>query len=312
MADWGRIRLVWEGWDGSRWEISDPQERLVNGVPVIESGVFIPREGVRGMNMPPIQRYKSESAMVAGSRYRGSRTQEREVFWPVMISTDVSSSVMREREDAWWKTMHPAKPGRWWVYAPDGTYRSLSLRFDGDGDGAFDSDPLYFGRAVYGITLVAEQPYWEGPDVTRRWGLVTTAGMFAGPGIINISAGQALDNATIPNPGDVAAWPVWTIVGGFTSATVGVDGKLIEVPFALTADRKLVIDTRPDRLTAYEYAATDADLSGSYIDRTDDIGAAVFGAVPDGTAVPLTITVNGADTNAYATATLTPLYFRAW
>lgn len=320
-SGWGRLTLVWEGWDGSSWEISDPTQRTVvdyiAGVPqpprtIIESGVFVPRGGVRGMNMPEIQRYTSESPMVAGARWRGYRVQEREVFWPLLIASDESSEVFKLRERAFFKTMRPDKMGTWNVIQPDGEMRSLRLRFKDDSSATHEDDPIYFGRAVYGITLVAEQPFWEGPTITRRWGLGSTLGFFAGPGVINISAGQGLDDATIPNPGDVDGWLVWTIAGSFTSATVGVNGKLIEVPFALTNDRKLVVDTRPDRLTAYEYAVTDTDLTGAYVDRTDDLGDVVFGSVPFGDEVPLTVVVNGAGATAYATGDLIPLHYRAW
>lgn len=313
MAGWGRTRLTWTGWDGSVWEISNPEPQFVSGNPVITSGVFVPREGLRGLSMPPIQVYTNESAMVAGSRYRGNRTEAREVFWPLLIVADDSSETFEARERAFFKTLRPGKTGRWTVETPSGTRRSLTLRFKDDGDATHDSDPHFFGRAAYGITFTAEQPYWEGQVVSRRWGITSTSAFLGQSArVLTISPGQSLDNATIDNPGDVPGWMVWTIAGAMNSATVGVDGKLIEVPFSLAADRKLVIDTRPDRLTAYEYAKTDTALTGAFIDRTDDLGDTVFGAVPDGASVPLTLDIDTADTATYATGDLTPLHYRAW
>ena len=78
------------------------------------------------------------------------------------------------------------------------------------------------------------------------------------------------------------------------------------------ADRKLVIDTRPDHLTAYEYALTDTNLTGAYIDRTDDLGVADFGFIPPGESVDLSLNVVNPGVATRVVADLDPLYFRAW
>lgn len=302
-SQWGRSAMTWTGWDGSVWTLTDPA-----------SGLFVAKEGVRGLAMPPVQRYTSEPPAIAGSRYRGSRVQERECFWPIILFSDEGSVEWAERDRAFWKTMHPEKIGTWAFIQPDGTTRYLDCRFSDDGEHAFEHDPHFFGWSPYGVTLVAEQPFWRGQRIQRVYGespeipfFTSTAGE-----IVRISPGSTITGGEINNPGDVDGQMVWTLKGSFDTAVVGITGATIEVPYAQTADRQLVIDTRPDHLTAYEYALTDTNLTGAYIDRTDDLGVADFGFIPPGESVDLSLNVVNPGVATRVVADLDPLYFRAW
>jgi hypothetical protein len=292
--------MIWIGWDGSEWEITDPS-----------GGVFVPNEGVRGLSMPPVQRYTDESPVIAGSRNRGSRVAERDCFWPLLVVSDGGSSEWSARDAAFWKTMDPTKTGTWIFERPDGSRRYLDCRFSDDGGVTFERDPHHFGTAVYGITLIAEQPYWRGPRVIRIYGQADSSPFF-GPETVTISPGSTISDGVINNPGDVPAYPIWTISGSFDTATVGIIDQPIEVPYAQASDRKLVIDTRPDRLTAYEYDVADDDLSGAFIDRTEDLGLAEFGSIPPGDEVALALNLEGPGINSFVKVELDPLHYRAW
>ena len=285
----GVTAMTWVGWDGTLWD-------LLRGT----EGVVLLEKGVRGLAMPPIGRHTQESPALAGSRHTGWRAVEREVFWPVYVWSEDSSREWFDRDAAWWATMHPDQVGEWAVTTSRSGTRRLRLRYVDDSEHSFDHDPARVGEAIYGVRLVAEQPFWEGETALSSWSLSEQASFFPGPPFW-IGSAYTLATATIRNPGDVPAWPVWTVHGPFTSARVGTAGATITVPFGLQDGASLTIDTRPAVMRA-------VDSSG--VDRTRELGAAAFAPVPPGVRVPLDLDLGGE--GGRITAQLAPLYLRAW
>ena len=296
-SPWGELEVGWTGWDGSTWVLSSP-----------DSPVWLTPGGTRGLNMPPVDRFTSSSPAVAGARWRGYRVGERSVFWPLFVYGD-STAEWRDVDRAWWATMRPDAPGTWTVGQPDGTRRYLTCRYDGDNDHVFTRDPFGVGWVLYGIDLVAEDPFWRGELVRRTFTAAASAPFYGGTGGTGyappyvISPNTSTATATMPNDGDEPAWPRWTVNGPFTTATVGVAGQSIGIPFSLPAGKWLAIDSRPDRLTA-------VDSDG--VDRVDDLGAVSFGAIPPGAEVPVSITVPGSTSATTVEVEIEPLYYRAW
>lgn len=279
--------MLWTGYDGVSWDITAGHGGLC----------MLP--GVRGLTMPAITHYKSRTGAVPGARWRGSSTNEREVFWPIQVYHDTGSAEWIARDRAFWNTLQPHRTGTWTVILPDGERRSLTLRFRDDGTQAFNMDPAKCGWTNYGITLDAEQPYWEGAAQSKTWkGNGTTGNFFPGPPF-TITSGGAPATAKMTNPGDVETYPVWTLVGPLTSATMGVNGHSITVPFAVPSGQTLVIDTNPNKLTAV--------MNG--VDKISFLGAADFAPLPVGVDVPVSLTMSGTGT---CEMSITPLYYRAW
>lgn len=280
---------------GSSWEIAHPQV----------SGIYL-RSGTRGLNMPPLTRRTSSSPGLHGSRWRGWIAEEREVFWPLSIVNQAGSAQWLEHDRAFWATLRPDVVGTWTVVQPGGEYRSLSCRYADDGNQSFDIDPMLTGWAQYGVTLAAEQPFWAGPTITRSWG--TRDGepnVYPNPGddyVLYISAGFTVGSATITNPGDVDAWPTWTVRGPYSTASLGVAGGVIDLDVALGAGQSATVYTDPARQVVI-------DQDG--VDRTDSWfgDRAEFRPVPPGETVNLTLELNG---DGSVQCSLDPLYYRAW
>jgi hypothetical protein len=290
QSEWVGLRPTWTGWDGSKWDFAS-----------IQGGVMLLRGGVRGWSMPPVEHKTSQSPAVAGSMWRGYRVAEREVFWPLYVWRRDGSQAWIEHDRAFWRTMHPGKTGVWSVTHPDGTVRSLACRFASDNDAAYDRAPSHVGWMKYGITLVAEQPFWTGLPITRTFSTSAASDFFgAGAPPFTISSGNTLASAAIDNPGDEAAWPVYTLRGPFTSASVGVAGRAVEVPFSMADGESLVIDTRPTAQTA---------ITGVGLERTGDLGAVQFAPIPAGSSVPLTVSMVGTGS---VEVSIQALYHRAW
>ncbi|MFF0942686.1 hypothetical protein ACFYE2_00450 [Kocuria sp. CPCC 205300] len=285
------LEMTWTGWDGVEWPLYLP-----------DSGVMLLADGVEGLDVPPWEVYDQTSPGVHGSRARGYRVQPRPVFWPILLYSDASSREWMIRDRAWWKTMQPLKYGTWTVTHP-GTneQRYLHCRFDGSPK-PFAMDPMKAGWAEYGVELVAdEEPFWLGDPVSRTFATEPPEDFFndgAAP-VFRISSGSSLSTAKVTNPGDEAAWPIWTITGPTTSVKVGLGGLQVEVPFEIFEGQTVSIDTRPHRQIA---------MRGTE-EVTHLLGAAEFVPVPAGRDVSLDLAVVGTGT---VRCDITPRYLRAW
>lgn len=304
----------WAGVTSMTWTV--PGVASVDLLDWRADGVMVLRDGLRGLNMPPVERFTSTSPAVAGSRWRGAQTRERSVFWPTLVYTDAGSDVWHEADERLWSTLRPDLVGEWAVVTDRGGERRLRCRWVGDGDHSFPRDPIQAGWAIYGVELVAEDPYWAGETVVSTWEAGGSAGEPFLPGPpFHIAAASTTDAARLVNPGELPAHVVWTVTGPCTSAQVGFevdtdtpDGptrSVVKVPWPLADGETVTIDTRPNMQTA---VATSA--AGAVTDRTGDLGEeAAFAPIPPGDGATLQLAVDGGGT---ITAELEPMYWRAF
>lgn len=305
---WQGFRLSWRGWDGSEWELSKPS-----------TGLFL-RPGVRGLHLPEFERQSTESAMVAGSRHRGTSTKNRECFWPIYLYSDDSSAAFLERDRAFWNSLDPDLGGTWTIHLPGGKTRSLNLRLTGsDDDLLYDS--IKMGWAKYGVTLLADQPYWLGDKVRRSWSQGEQRNYYVtaedrvtygyAPDVIHyLSSGGNLGSATFSNDGDVPAYPVWTVVGPVSAVSFGVEGSNIVVPFTIPSGYAAQIDTDPINGQVLWYGEWDGARIVNPVDRTADLDpSSKFVAIPRGQNRPLSFTMTGTGT---VIADVQNRYRRAW
>lgn len=281
-----------------------------------DDGVMLLRDGVRGLNMPPVDRYTSRSPAVPGTRWRGFQTQERSVFWPTLVWTPNGADLWHEYDEGLWATLRPDVVGEWEVVTDRAGTRRLQCRWTGDSDHSYGQDPLKSGWAIYGVELVAEQPYWCGEIISASWGKAAGDGRSFLPGPpFWIGSSATVDAAELHNPGDMPAHIVWVVDGPATTAQVGfrrftswADGEeeaTIDIPFPIAEGDRLVIDTRPTAQTAVLEAA-----DGTFTDRTGDLGAqAVFAPIPPGDEATLMLNLAG---DGSITAELEPLFWRAF
>lgn len=283
------IDIQWHGVDGSVWYLTDPTSRVR----------LMP--GVRGLEAPTIDRWTSEAPGLAGNRYRGHRARAREVFLPVYLR-GASSADWLAAKRAWHASLDPDHEGTL-VVTLAGQRRYLPCRWVSTEQG-WSYDPLLAGRASFGEYLEASGVYWLADPITRSWTTEAPGEFFmTGGGVFFVSASNTIGDAVIDNPGDVPAWPVWTLNGPFDTATISVNDATIEVPFAVGSGEWLRIDTRPDRQSV-------ADDTGA--DRVSALGAVTFASIPAGSSVSLGLSATGTGTGFLVTAELTPQFRRAW
>jgi len=279
----------WTGWDGSFWELSRRR-----------SGVRL-KQGVKGLDDPPHERF-ADTGIGAGARTRGTRTLERQPFWPLGIYCGGDSQAWYDYAAAFLRSVDPDREGIWGVTQPNGTRRTLNCRLLDPGDAGHATDPGQLGWGRYDLTLVADQPFWQGEEIVLSFEADPGRPFLGGPGVIGISSGNTLARAKVTNPGDVPAWPVYRISGEPTKVSVGLGGRQVEVPFALTDGLGLTINTGPGPRGKSAY-----DTNG--VRRTADLSRREFAPVPPGESVPLSLSMEG---NGRVEVSLVPLYRRAF
>lgn len=244
FRDWRGVRHTWTSdWDGSVWDLSDPA-----------GGVVLVKDGVEGLGLPEFVDYTHDSPVVHGYSWEGYLITGRPVYWSILTYTGSavddypSSSAWILRHRAFWNTLLPGRTGVWTVELPTNEKFTLRLRIKPQSTQRYEMDPSQRGWLVEGIELAPEQPLWEGPPAIRVWDPGAEEDWFGPTGYgpdWHISDYLRLETATMTNPGDVESYIKWTVTGPATTASVGVEGIVTPIPFAVPAGQKLIINTDP-------------------------------------------------------------------
>lgn len=288
---WQGYRMTWTGADGSTWNLDG------------SDGVLLTKEGLVGLHMPAYDRFTSTSPSRPGSRHRGSRAKERPVEWNLLVWSDESSEAWREIDRAFWRSFDPDAPGTWTVTDPRGRSLSLRCRFVGPEGAGYDSDPGKRGWALYQVQLVATDPFWVGAPIEESWRQAAPVPFFdlAGSPPFNIMSGASTAGATMTNPGDVEAYPVWTVADTMLSLSITVDGGEIVLP-TVAQGQTLTVDTDPAVALAIL-----TDVDGARYDVSGLVDPWDPRPIPPGADVPLLLVADGFGT---ITARIVPRYRR--
>lgn len=293
---WDGLVLEWI-YDDVVWSLSNPRDGIIM------------KPGIEGLLMPPIKHYREDSPAVNGAYWTGFTVDPRTVAWPIRLFHDGSTAEWIDYNEAFTKALNPAREGTFRVRSVR-TVRTMKMRYQSGMDAALQRDPTFFGWVDYDIRFQADRPMWAGPEVVRSWAAAAAADFFTGDPAnpIYISPSATLDTAVMPNPGDIEAWPVWTLEGPITvtggPTKLGVAGRDLLIPFDISTGEKLVIDTRPDAQTAILYP-----VAGPPVDKTEDLGSWAFTPIEAGDEVPLTLEMSG---NGSVSCALEPLHYKAF
>jgi hypothetical protein len=303
---WVRTRVTWTGWDGSIWDLTDP-----------DGGVVLLRDGVEGLHMPKFKEWVRQSPAVPGQTFSGAIAEKRTVVLPLAVYEDTTSAAWVERDAAFWRSMHPRRQGTLTI-SPAGTGRSRSIRLRlQPEDHTYGLDPAFARWAEYSAVLIADQPFWEGLPVRAGWGAAPPQDFYEteGPHLVNLMTGHTTAAADLTNDGDEDAWPVWTVIGPSSATHMGTGTDIVEIPFDIPEGKAVVLDTDPRIRTAleYDYVPAAGELPEAFLnpmDRTADLtGAVKFSRIPAGTTTPVNVSLAG---NGQLRVVLIPLYWRAW
>jgi hypothetical protein len=273
------------GVDGSVWD-------LVGGPVQAMSGVA-------GIGSPDPERWWRDSPAADGSFHLGYRIPRADVTLPVRIKASTADDWLRT-QSAFMSAIDPSGACGLRITAPGGSARTLTMRLTGGLSPAYPIDPVYLRHAGYTLEFSADYPYWTASAVAYTW-----TGTAQIP--VNITTGKP-----VANPGDVPAWPKWTMGGPWSQAWVGPDSASLVKLNAVTASQGVVagndariVDADPRQTST----SAVRDLAGA--DKWADVTSRVFAPIPAGDSAVRILAV-GHSSGTVFTLQFTPAYRQPW
>jgi phage-related protein len=204
--------------------------------------------GVAGRFMPKIAFVEDETAGREGARVRRVKVPPREVAVPEFFR-GTSRTDLRNQLRTIVRRLYPVPgDGRLQVVAEDGAIRELVCRYSEGLEGQETRENGgTLGLKALLVFRAAEDPFWRAQTPTV---LTFTSGeppMFFPILPLEVAPTSIFGNITISNPGDVDAWPIWTINGPASGATLTdrTTGDTIVLSTVIAAGRRIFIDTTP-------------------------------------------------------------------
>ncbi|WP_374224575.1 hypothetical protein [Micromonospora sp. C51] len=132
------------------------------------------------------------------------------------------------------------------VYRDDASARCIECYYE-DGFGGEPGENLRFANPA--LTLFCPDGFWrdvEPRHVRREYLAASTPYLDPYP---TVTTSRVLGDSTVTNPGDVSAWPSWTLTGPATelTATNATTGEAFTLTYTLTAGQQATITITPDR-----------------------------------------------------------------
>ncbi|HLH22439.1 MAG TPA: hypothetical protein VK066_07935 [Chloroflexota bacterium] len=284
------------------WVAPDGVETVLSGQPQFEL-----LWGRQGAFMPPIAFAEEPVPLQPGARLRQVQVGVREVDLPLLLR-GADATALRALYRTLLHTFDPQRgDGKLRVQGPDGGVRELTCRYHSGLEGAEVLDKDAGGTSWRKVVLVlrAWDPYWYATAPTRVDFAVGSAATPFFPFFpLRLSASTVLGDAAVSNPGDVEAWPIWTITGPgsnlvLTNVTTGAALTLVTT---LGASDVVTIDTRPGQKTV-------SGADGSNLFGTLN-AASHFWALPRGSS-SVRVELSGATGGSLVTLVYYPRYLGA-
>ncbi|WP_223874181.1 phage tail family protein [Salinispora vitiensis] len=175
-------------------------------------------KGLRGLGGVPVT-LTTDKLPRGGVRVRTVRREAREIDLPVRVTGSTHTEFIDRKRNLldWFGQTDELGAGTLVVWRPDGTRRHITCYCahpgDTDDDGRLAENLL--------VTLLCEQPWWYGPDEVSDEALELADNGSYLARFPNVSLSKTLGTGDLDifNPGQLAAYPVWTITGPCASAT---------------------------------------------------------------------------------------------
>lgn len=201
LPDVGYAVATWHAPDGSVWPLMAP-----------DAGWFTLSEGVSGLGSAAIA-ITTDTKPRGGVRVRHIQPGPRTILWPLYVYGATHTEFI-----ARWRALETAitmtterGPGQLEIARPDGSARRVDAYYT-DGFEPTLKQGYYITSDTCVITLTCEDPYWRDavPQHTHR---EFAAGVDFQSPYPSVSSSQVLGDTTLFNPGQVDAWPAWTMTG---------------------------------------------------------------------------------------------------
>lgn len=203
----GTMNATWTDPTGLVWQLSDTSD----------SRGYFTGPDIAGWGAMPFELITDPQPR-GGESIRAIRSKPARITWPLYIWGETHLEFVdrwRALRRAFMLTVHKGLPGVLRVARPDGTSREIQAYYE---DGFAGEPGQNWLSARPALTLYCPDGAWYDPVPTVIQRSPAAAVPFNNP-FLSISAAQVIGSTTVNNPGDLVAWPQWTIAGPATSVT---------------------------------------------------------------------------------------------
>ncbi|QJS09100.1 phage tail family protein [Streptomyces argyrophyllae] len=213
-VDWQRTFVSITGSNGEGEEI--PLTGFTNGAwPAI-----VLQPGVSGLDMPPFDLHTDDSPNLDGSSFRGVRAAARQILLPVYVY-GIDRKTLRSFKRRLANALNPKNGFCLLTFIEqDGVARRIKCYYANGMEGNEAVGAAGFTYVSYGIQLNAVDPWFYGDtEVVANWSFGQPHPFLGNPFLpLQLNSGTpASGTLIVENPGDIEAWPVWTITGPLKS-----------------------------------------------------------------------------------------------
>lgn len=207
-------------------------------------------DAVSGLGIAPVD-IVTDPDPKGGSQPRFIQARSRNITWPIRLRgmTHMEFLTLWRFYAYGFAQTRRLGVGILRITRPDGSAREIEALYAAGMDGEPGQGWLE-DTAV--LSLFCPDPFFRDvvPIIITREDEGGAAADFLDP-YPSLAGGSTLEASTVFNPGNVEAWPVWTLTGPADEliATNVTTGKTFELVYELLAGETITIVTRPDVIT---------------------------------------------------------------
>lgn len=253
--------------------------------------------GMEGLGMPELEVVEAAaSPAVHGSVWAGWRAASRTVVLPLLFRSNALTAHVQD----FMRGVVPDLPGlpgpgpsTLTAILPDSSRWSLQIRRVEDGGLTLDRIPDK-ARRLKVTTSWRADVFWAGQLWERSWSgaAAEEPWLLTSGGVARLGSSHTYATASITNEGHVRAWPVYTITGPATAASVGIGDRQVTLGVPVAAGETVTIDTDP-QVGQTAISSLNGDITGS-------LTAVDFAPIEPGVnALAVTMTGTGTISAAY-------------
>jgi hypothetical protein len=235
VVDVGNMTATWTDPFGVEWPLTDDSPDGVG---------FFTTTGPAGWHATTYE-IVTDPVPRGGESVRFIRAQPCRIVWPLYVGGDTHLQWLqrhRQIRKAFLSTLHRGIPGTLKISRPDDTAREIDCFYESGFEGQAGEGRLFSKDA---ITLYAPDGYWRDLNVISISRSYVPGVNFLSP-FPQVSDSLTLGETTLNNPGDVDAWPFWTITGPMTALTATniTTGQEFTLTYALNPGEQITIATQ--------------------------------------------------------------------
>jgi len=228
---------------------------------VFDNENYVLNPGMTGFGIPATEVRITESAR-DGGLWRNTKRGIRDLDLPITVLGNNRAEVETKLRRLARLTQDRLGPTSLSANYSNGTQLSMQVHYVGGAESQWGEDAgMIWCRWL--LSFQAPTPFWESAEVEQFTVVSGSAGRGLLPQLtkLKLTSGQAIGSITVNNTGDVAAYPVWTVIGPLESVTFTSGNQSFGLETPIEAGEVITINSETGIVTDQDGANRYADLS---------------------------------------------------